>query len=225
MIHLVIVSPPFYQRWNKGKNSLINTHIHSNTSVETSTGSNSRLDIPAVAQLVQTYLAWPCQPGNLTMQPQIGSTNSVVANINSPFPVSEKLPCCFDANPADANLASHSKSLPFSAVCNLQLSLGLLNPHDHSSLPILKLKQMIGGISRLQLPKGSQCSKPHLPITGQLLIKIHSSLISQTTLIVIIWAIYSLAFFGFYHLGELLIEIPITTTKPSIAPTVRMPWC
>ena len=121
------------------------------------------------------------------MQPQIGSTISVITNINSLFPVSEKLLCCFDANPADANLASHSKSLPFSAVCNLQLSLGLLNPHDHSSLPILK--QTLGGISRLQLSKGSQCSKPHLPITGQLLIKIHSSLINQTTLIVFIWAI------------------------------------
>ena len=128
-------------------------------------------------------------------------------NISSPFPVTEQILCCFAAYLADAGLKPGTVKVYLAAVRNLQLSLGLPDPRDQSSLPILK--RVIAGISRSQLTKGSQTTKPRLPITGPLLVKIHASLNqSDNPNKVLIWAICSLAFFGFFRLGELLTESP-----------------
>lgn len=170
VIYLVIVSPLFF----KGTHSLSNTHTHPST--RTATGANSRLDIPAVAQSVQTYFAHGLATSTRKSYPAASKQFHEFCqryNINSLFLVSEKLLCCFAAALADANLKPATVKVYLSAVCNLQLSLGLPDSRDHSSLPILK--QGLAGISRLQLAKGSQCTKPRLPITGPLFVNIHSS--------------------------------------------------
>ena len=125
-------------------------------------------------------------------------------NITSPFPVSEYTMCGFAAYLADSGLAPQTVKGYLAAVRNMQLSLGLPDPRDHSSLPILK--RVLAGIRRARLSKQHQ-PQVRLPITGTLLVKIHDMLFkSSNPDRTLIWAISSLAFFGFFRLGELLVE-------------------
>ena len=87
----------------------------------------------------------------------------------------------------------------------MQLSLGLPDPRDQSSLP--RLKRVLAGISRARLNQHRHPPRIRLPIMGHLLAKIHTSLAeSSNPDKVLIWAICSLAFFVFFRLGELLVE-------------------
>ena len=67
---------------------------------------------------------------------------------------------------------------------NMQLSLGLPDPQDHSSLP--RLRRVLASISHTRLSQHSALSQSSNPDR------------------ILIWAIVSLAFFRFFHLGELL---------------------
>ena len=125
-------------------------------------------------------------------------------NVSSPFPVTEYVLCSFAAYLADSGLAPPTVKVYLAAVRNMQLLLGLPDPRDQSSLPMLK--RVLAGISRARL---TQQHPPHirLPITGHMLVRIHNSLLqSSNPDKTLIWAICSLAFFGFFHLGELLVE-------------------
>ena len=125
--------------------------------------------------------------------------------------------CSFAAFLADDGLKPGTIKAYLAATRNLQLSLGLPDPRDHSSLPILK--RVLTGISRSQLKKGAK-TKPRLPITGPLLVKIQEALArSGNPDKVLIWAICSLAFFGFFRLGELLLESP-----SAYNPTLHLSW-
>ena len=76
----------------------------------------------------------------------------------------------------------------------MQISRGLPDPREQSSLPILKRVQ--AGISRAKMFRGST-SRIRLPITIQILHKIHTDLMSSDlTEKVVIWAIASTAFFN-----------------------------
>ena len=59
-------------------------------------------------------------------------------NITSPFPVTEHLQCCFAAFLADQGLTPQTVKGYLAAVRNVQVSLGLPDPRDQSSLPMLK---------------------------------------------------------------------------------------
>jgi hypothetical protein len=59
-------------------------------------------------------------------------------DLHSPFPVTEHTLCCFAAFLADEGLTPQTAKSYLAAVRNLQLSLGLPDPRDQSSLPILK---------------------------------------------------------------------------------------
>ena len=84
----------------------------------------------------------------------------------------------------------------------MQISLGLPDPREQSSLPILKRVQ--AGISRARMLRGSS-SRIRLPITIQILTRIHQALMSSNhPERTVIWAIACSAFFGFFRLGELL---------------------
>ena len=84
----------------------------------------------------------------------------------------------------------------------MQITLGFPDPREKSSLPLLKRVQ--AGISRLRMLKGSP-PRIRLPITAHILNKIKSSLVtSSNSDKVVLWAIASSAFFGFFRLGELL---------------------
>ena len=127
-------------------------------------------------------------------------------NITEPFPITEIIQCSFAAFLADQGLAPSTVKVYLSALRNLQITLGLPDPRDHSSLP--RLKRVLVGISRARL-RTAQKPRIRLPITAQLLTKIHSNLsLSDNPNKILIWAIASLAFFGFFRLGELLVDKP-----------------
>ena len=88
----------------------------------------------------------------------------------------------------------------------MQISLGLPDPRDHSSLPILRRVQ--AGISRVRVFKGSP-PRIRLPITGHILEAIHRSLATSANPDKLVpWAVSTSAFFGFFRLGELLLNSP-----------------
>ena len=59
-------------------------------------------------------------------------------NITSPFPLSEHLLCAYAAYLADQHLAPQTIKSYLSALRSWQISLGLPDPSDNSSLPMLK---------------------------------------------------------------------------------------
>ena len=128
-------------------------------------------------------------------------------NVCTPFPVSENLLCCFAAHLADEGLAPQTTKSYLAAVRNLQISLGLPDPRDQSSLPILK--RVLAGISRARLAHQLP-PRVRLPITGSLLTRIHTALHSSShPEKILLWAIASVAFFGFFRLGELLVAAAV----------------
>ena len=122
----------------------------------------------------------------------------------SPFPVSEYLLCGFAAFLADQGLAPQTAKCYLAAVRNMQLSLGLPDPRDHSSLPMLR--RVLAGISRAHLSQ-QVAPRVQLPITAPLLARMQVALQqSAHPDRVLIWAVACLAFLGFFRLGELLVE-------------------
>ena len=98
----------------------------------------------------------------------------------------------------------------------MQLSLGLPDPRDQSSLPILRRVQ--AGISRARL--GTTSARVRLPITPPLLRQICRCLeATMHSERVVLWAICSLAFFGCFRLGELLLE-----SSPSFDRRRHLAW-
>ena len=135
-------------------------------------------------------------------------------NIPQPFPLSEQLLCSFAAYLADQGLAPQTGKSYLSALRNMQISLGLPDPRDQSSLPILKRVQ--AGISRARVVKGSP-PRIRLPITVRILESIQQSLASSPEPDrMVLWAA---AFFGFFRLGELLLDSPAHFT-----PATKLAW-
>ena len=125
--------------------------------------------------------------------------------VMDPFPLTENLLCSFAVYMADQGLFPQTIKSYLAGLRNMQLSLGLPDPREQSSLPILRRVQ--AGISRTRL--GTAPSRIRLPITPQLLRQIKHSLESTAHQErVVIWAICCVAFFGCFRLGELLLESP-----------------
>ena len=85
--------------------------------------------------------------------------------VANPFPVTKHLLCSFAAYMADQGLSPQTIKSYLAGIRNMQLSLGLPDPREQSSLPILQ--QVQAGISRARI--GSPTSRIRLPITPQLL--------------------------------------------------------
>jgi hypothetical protein len=127
--------------------------------------------------------------------------------VSDPFPITEGLMCSYAAHLADQGLAPQTIKSYLAGVRNMQLSLGLPDPRDHSSLPILRRVQ--AGISRARLATGNTSAKTRLPITPPILRQIKQSLeASAHQDRVIMWAVCCTAFFGCFRLGELLLDTP-----------------
>ena len=123
-------------------------------------------------------------------------------DILTPFPVTEQILCYFSAFLANQGLSPQTGKSYLAAVRSMQISLGLLNLREQSLMPILKRVQ--AGIHRVRMERGTQ---PHirLPITLEVLRRIHHHLTSSRhPHQQLLWAISTLAFFGFFRLGELL---------------------
>ena len=118
---------------------------------------------------------------------------------------------------ADSGLTPQTVKSYLSAIRNTQLSLGLPDPREQSSLPMLKRVQ--AGISRTRLGRGHP-SRVWLPITAALLRRIKHELgrTSHPERIVL-WAICCAAFFRFCRLGELLLPSP-----GSFNPRLHLAW-
>ena len=138
-------------------------------------------------------------------------------HVTDPFPVSEFLLCAFAAYMADSGLTPQTVKSYLPAIRNTQLSLGLPDPREQSSLPMLKRVQ--AGINRARLGRGHP-SRVRLPITATLLRRIKHELgrTSHPERIVL-WAICCAAFFGFCRLGELLLPSP-----GSFNPRLHLAW-
>ena len=125
-------------------------------------------------------------------------------NVVSPFPVSEHLMCCFAAFWADEGLAPQMGKGYLAAVRSMQISLGLPDLRDQSSLPMLKRVQ--AGIQQARALSRSS-SWTRLPITAAVLGRIGAQLESSShPQKELMWAVACTAFFVFFHLEELLPE-------------------
>ena len=138
-------------------------------------------------------------------------------DVADPFPVTEHLLCAFAANLGDDGLADGTIKSYLAAVRNTQLSLGLPDPRDRSTMPILKRVQ--AGIARARLGRG-QPTRIRLPITAQILRKIKQQLAwAPHPERQVLWAVSCSAFFGFFRLGELLLQ-----SQSSFNPRLHLAW-
>ena len=113
--------------------------------------------------------------------------------------------CSFAAYLADQHLSPQTIKSYLAGIRNVQLSLGLPDPRDQSSLPILHRVQT--GIRRASL--GTTPARVRLPVTPSLLQPLQQYL--EATVHeerIVIWVICCAAFFGCFRLGELLLESP-----------------
>ena len=124
-------------------------------------------------------------------------------SITDPFPLSELLLCYYTSYLARKGLAPQTIKAYLAALRNTQISLGLPDPREQSSLPLLKIVQ--AGIGRIRLQTGNTKAKIRLPITVHVLTKIKEAWQETTPEDGdLLWAVVCTAFFGFFRLGELL---------------------
>ena len=95
----------------------------------------------------------------------------------SPFPLSELTLCFFATYLAEQRLTPSTIKPYLAAVCNVQISLGLPDPRDQSSCPVLK--RVLAGISQAHLSKGTH-PRVCLPITTPLIVMIGLALNSTS---------------------------------------------
>ena len=106
---------------------------------------------------------------------------------------------------ANKGMAAQSIQTYLSALWNTQISMGYPDPQDCSSLPVLKRVQ--AGIRRAQANKATCQKRIRLPITIGMLKAIQTRLnATREQDKELAWAISTLAFFGFFRLGELLLD-------------------
>ena len=136
------------------------------------------------------------------------------------FPVSEKLLCCFAAWLADEKLCSTTIKTYLAAVRSMQISLGLPDPRDQSSMPMLK--QVQAGIQRLQGHDQTVKRRIRLPITTAILEKLRQHWDQRVGVDkYLLWAVAALCFFGFFRLGELLIA---SSASEGESTHLRLSW-
>lgn len=124
-------------------------------------------------------------------------------NIVNPYPVCQSTLCYYISFLASQGLAATSIKVYLSALRHKQIVLGLPDT-GHATMP--KLKLVTSGIARAKAlaPKGPQ----RLPITPQILRQVKALWASKSTDpdTIMLWSACTTAFFGFFRLGEIMIE-------------------
>ena len=122
-------------------------------------------------------------------------------NVLTPFPVSESLLCYFATYLACQQLAPQTVKVYMAAIRHMQITMGLPEPREYSSMPRLRLVQ--SGIQRTHVARGT--AKIRLPITPAILLKLkeHWTPRKSDPDIIMIWATAVLCFFGFFRAGEI----------------------
>ena len=134
-------------------------------------------------------------------------------NVFDPFPVNEKLLCYYATKLANDGLAPQTIKVYLSAIRSMQLSMGLPPPREESTL--LVLKRVLDGIRRTRVAQGRSTPRIRLPITIAVLRQIRGVIDrAPDPDSHVFWAVATVAFFGFFRLGELLVgnEAEYTTT-------------
>ena len=154
-------------------------------------------------------------------------------NVGDPFLVTEQLLCSYAAYLAEVGLAPQLIRSYLEAIRDMQISIGLPDPREQSSLPILK--RVLAGISRTRASAGQpkragisrtrasagQPKRIRLPITTRLLRQIRLALDSSSNPEkIVLWSVCCTAFFGFFRLGELL----LTSTGVTFNPRLHLAW-
>lgn len=138
-------------------------------------------------------------------------------NVFHPFPVSESTLCAYAAYLADDTLSPQTIKSYLSALRSMQISLGLPDPRDQNSLPVLKRVQ--AGIRRAHMLKGSQ-PRVRLPITISIIRQLRTAWDrASDPNKVVLWAVACTAFFVFFRLGELLLR-----SKAEFHPATSLAW-
>ena len=123
-------------------------------------------------------------------------------NIVSPFPVSEAISCYYAAS---QKLSPQTIKTYLAGIRHMQITLGLPEPKEFSSLPRLRLVQ--SGIKRVHAHNPPESSRIRLPITPAVLRQLHTlwSTRAADPDIVMLWAAAVMCFFSFFRSGELTI--------------------
>ena len=117
--------------------------------------------------------------------------------------MTEKLLTYFASYLAREGLKEQSIKTYLAAIRHLQLTMGLPDPRDSSSLPRLRLVLM--GIRRMQADSRNYTPRTRLPITPPILHRIRELWNGRSTRAsyVMPWAAVTLCFFGFFRSGEI----------------------
>ena len=125
-------------------------------------------------------------------------------SIVSPFPVSEAILCYYATHLACQQLSPQTIKIYLSAIRHMQITLGLPEPKEFSSLPRLRLVQ--AGIKRMRAST-SDYTRLRLPITPAILHKIKEQwtpkIRERDTMM--LWSAVTLCFFVFFRSGELTV--------------------
>ena len=115
-------------------------------------------------------------------------------NVLTPFPVSESLLCYFTAHLTRDKLAPQTIKVYLSAIRHMQITMGLPEPREFSSMPRLRLVQ--AGVQRLH-SNNPERVKVHLPITPAILrrIKEHWTPYHKDSDILMLWAAATVCLF------------------------------
>ena len=173
-----------------------------------STSPPGRLALPQLDSLIQFYFEQGLSSStHRTYTTGINRFNKFCTDhhINSPFPLSQSLLCYYVSYLADQGLSTGTIKVYLSALRHKQVALGFPDP-QHSTMP--KLKVIINRITRAKAKQPvTSRGKPRLPITPAILHQIKRvwSRDSTDPDTMMLWAVCTTAFFGFFHMGELTI--------------------
>ena len=118
----------------------------------------------------------------------------------SPLPLTEDNLCSFAAYLASVGLAYQTIKSYLSATKHLHIESGFGDPHIDS---MLRLEHVLRGIKR-ELSKKSSTSKPRLPMTPSILLKLRSIWEEDPSEFdnIMLWAACCMCYFGFLRSGE-----------------------
>ena len=109
-------------------------------------------------------------------------------------------------------MARQTIAANLSALWNTQILMSLPDPRDNSSFAVLRRVQ--AGINQVRVYSSTHQRCVRLPITVAMLGAIRAVLDAASDQErELVWAVVSLAFFGFFHLGELLVDADSACTE------------
>jgi hypothetical protein len=137
-----------------------------------------------------------------------------VYGVAVPLPTNEHLLCCFVCHLAARGLAASSIKTYLAAVRFEQIARGL--PSPPLSLSMARLKLVQAGVAHV---RAGRMGRTRFPITPGVLSALRQVCADRhhPHEAALLWAVVSLAFFGFFSLGELLLSTPGE-------PSVHLAW-